>query len=45
MRTFVIILLIGCFGFAANAQNVFPGNEPPKPAFPGQTRAPIADQS
>ncbi len=27
------------------AQKVFPGHQPPVPAFSGQTRAPIADQS
>ncbi len=30
---------------SANAQQVFPGHEPPTPAFSGQTRAPLADQS
>lgn len=30
---------------AANAQQVFPGHQSPEPAFPSQTRAPIADQS
>ncbi|MBT5073233.1 MAG: PQQ-dependent sugar dehydrogenase [Kordiimonadaceae bacterium] len=32
-------------GLPSNAQQVLPGHQPPKPAFPSQTRAPIADQS
>ncbi|MCP5381007.1 MAG: PQQ-dependent sugar dehydrogenase [Kordiimonadaceae bacterium] len=44
LKLFLILFFSGATSLA-NAQHVFPGLEPPAPAYPGQTRAPIADQS
>lgn len=42
---FISLFITIIFTSPLHAQQVFPGNEPPTPAFAGQTRAPIADQS
>lgn len=44
-KTAFFLFLSLCSISVSHGQWVFPGNQPPVPAFKGQTRAPIADQS